>query len=154
MSGSLQAWYSLSDLESLGGRETVLSGELPLAKLKRLSGMLHSDDGSVRASLRFRQRRDGFLVAELDFATTVELVCQRCLEPFLQSLAERVELVLIDPKSSPAAPEGYEPVELEDGRLLPAQLVEDELIVSIPLVPKHPRVEDCGSLARNLTQAD
>ena len=35
-------------------------------------------------------------------------------------------------------------------QLLPAQLIEDELIVSIPLVPKHERLEDCGSVARNL----
>ena len=47
-------------------------------------------------------------------------------------------------------PQDYEPIELDDGRLLPARLIEDELIVAIPFVPKHARVEDCGSLARNL----
>ena len=52
---------------------------------------------------------------------------------------------------APRSRTGFEPVELEDGRLLPAALIEDELIVSIPLVPKHARVEDCGSLARRLT---
>ena len=50
------------------------------------------------------------------------------------------------------APEGFEPFELEEGRLQPAQLIEDELIVAIPLVPKHARVEDCGSLAREFAE--
>jgi len=45
-------------------------------------------------------------------------------------------------------PTGFEPFELEEGRLQPVQLIEDELIVAMPLVPKHARVEDCGSLAR------
>jgi uncharacterized metal-binding protein YceD (DUF177 family) len=37
---------------------------------------------------------------------------------------------------------------------MPAQLIEDELIISIPLVPKHARVDDCGSLARLLTEGE
>ncbi|HZL93448.1 MAG TPA: YceD family protein [Vicinamibacterales bacterium] len=151
MSGSLHAWYSLHDLESLAGRDVALSGELTLDKLPRLVSLLHSDAGSVRASLRFRQRRDGWQAVELEYQASVQLVCQRCLEPFRHDMAERVDLVLADADSVPAlVPVGYEPFELEEGRLLPTRLIEDELIVSIPLVPKHARIEDCGSLARNL----
>jgi uncharacterized protein len=101
--------------------------------------------------LQFRQRGVGRLTATLDLETTVELTCQRCLEPFAQPIAERVELLFVDPGEAGAAiPQDYEPIELDDGRLLPARLIEDELIVAIPFVPKHARVEDCGSLARNL----
>ena len=149
MSGSLHAWYSRRDLESLadGG---VLSGELRLGKLTRLAGMLHSDAGSVRASLKFGQRRDGWLGVELTYTASVELMCQRCLEPFRYELVGRVNVALADAESMPAAvPEGYEPFELTDGQLSPAQLIEDELIVSMPLAPKHERLADCGSVARN-----
>ena len=151
MSGSLHAWYSLRDLEALGGRQGKLGGELEFARLPRLVGLLNSTAGSVRASLQFRQRGVGRLAATLEFATTVELVCQRCLEPFAQPIEERVEVLFVEPGEAGASiPEGYEPIELDDGRLLPARLIEDELIVAIPLVPKHARVEDCGSLAQNL----
>ena len=151
MSGSLHAWYSRRDLESLADREGVVSGELELSRLTRLVGMLHSDAGSVKASLRFSQRRDGWLEAELTYAASVEPTCQRCLEPFRHELAGRVKVVLSDADSTSATvPEGDEPFELTDGRLLPAQLIEDELIVSMPLAPKHERLEDCGSVARDL----
>jgi uncharacterized protein len=81
----------------------------------------------------------------------VELVCPRCLEPFRHELAQSVNVVVADSDSLPATvPEGFEPFELASGRFQPAELVEDELIVAIPLVPKHARVEDCGSLARQL----
>jgi len=151
MSGSLHAWYSLRDLESLADRGVTLSGELNIGQLTRLRGLLHSDSGSVRATLRFRQRGDGWLASEVEYRADVELVCQRCLEPFRQELEESVNVVIADSDSLPAtAPTGFEPFELEDGRLQPVQLIEDEVIVAIPLVPKHARVEDCGSLARQI----
>jgi uncharacterized protein len=152
MSG-LRTWYSLRDLESLADREVALSGELEIDGLTRLKSLLHSGAGSVRATLRIRQRGDGWLAVALDYQGSVELVCQRCLEPFRHELNEVVNVVLADEDSVPSVPPaGYEPFELEGGRLQPVQLVEDELIVAIPLVPKHARVEDCGSLARTLAQ--
>jgi uncharacterized protein len=151
MAGSLHAWSSLRDLESLADRGVTLSGELEVGKLVRLKSLLHSDFGSVRAALRFRQRGRGWVAAELDYQGEVELVCQRCLEPFRHELVDKVDVVLADGASLPAtAPAGIEPFELEGGRLQPAQLIEDELIVAIPFVPKHARIEDCGSLARQL----
>jgi uncharacterized protein len=151
MSGSLHAWYSLRDLESLANRGVTLGGELTIGKLARLKSLLHSDVGSVSATLRFRQRNDGWLATELGLKATVELVCQRCLEPFRHELAETANVVLADAASVPAVvPAGFEPFELADGRLQPAELVEEELIVAIPLVPKHERIEDCGSVARQL----
>jgi uncharacterized protein len=154
MSGSLHAWYSQRDLESLADREGVLSGELQLSKLRRLVGMLHSDAGSVRASLKFGQRRDGALEVELTCTAAVVLTCQRCLEPFRHELVGRVNVVLADAESTPdTVPEGYEPFELVDGRFSPAELIEDELIVSMPLAPKHERLADCGSVARSLVAA-
>jgi uncharacterized protein len=153
MSGSLRAWYSLRDLESLADRGVTLSGDLDIDKLTRLESLLHSSVGSVRATLHFRQRGDGWVAIELGYEASVQLVCQRCLEPFRHELDDTVNVVVTDGDSVPSAmPAGYEPFELEEGRLQPARLVEDELIVALPLVPKHARVEDCGSLARELTK--
>ncbi len=148
MSGSLLTWYSLRDLEMLGARQVTLDGEIELDKLPRLATLLYAAGGSVKASLRVQQRGDDWLALQLEYETTLQLLCQRCLEPFSERVAGQVDLALTESESMPATvPESYEPVELDRGRLRPAELVEDELIVSIPLVPKHARVEDCGSLA-------
>jgi uncharacterized protein len=156
MSGSLQTWHSLRDLEMLGARHAALEGELPLGALPRLTELLHDSQGSVRASLSFQQRGDGWLTLRLGYETTVHLVCQRCLEPISERLAGQIDVAVVEPEAAPAVtvPAGFEPVELDRGRLNPSHLIEDELIVSIPLVPKHARAEDCGSLARALTTAD
>jgi uncharacterized protein len=151
MSGSLYAWYSLRDLESLADRGVTLNGELTVGKLTRLKSLLHTDAGSVSATLRFGQRKDGWLAVGLDYRAAVQLVCQRCLEPYWHELDHHANVVVADEASLPATtPAGFEPFELVEGRLQPAELIEDELIVAIPLVPKHARVEDCGSLAREL----
>jgi uncharacterized protein len=153
MSGSLHAWYSLRELESLADRGVTLSGELDFGSLTRLKSLVNSDVGSVRATLIFRQRRDGWLALTLAYQAEMQLECQRCLEPYRHEAAESVNIAVADGAALPAAvPAGFEPFELEGGRLQPAQLIEDELIVAIPLVPKHARVEDCGSLARKVAE--
>ena len=153
MSPSLHAWYSLRDLEALGVRQAVLSGELPFAQLGRFKELLHSAAGSVKATLRFRQRGSGWVSASLQYEAAVELTCQRCLEPMTAHLAATVELALLESAALEGMlPEGTEPVLLDDDRLNLAALIEDELIVGLPLVPKHERIEDCGSLARLISE--
>ena len=149
MPGSLHTWYSFSWLDSLAERQSVLSGEIELKRLARLRDMLHADDGSVTATLRFRKRSGVWLIVELECEATLALLCQRCLEPMLHAVEARVELGLLESASmATRLPGAYEPVVLEGERLMPARLIEDELIVSLPLMPRHARAEECGGIVR------
>lgn len=151
MSGSLHTWYSLPDLDRLAERGAVLAGEIELERLTRLKEMLRANGGIVRASLRFRQRGSGWLTVELECEATLQLTCQRCLEPLAHHVEAHVEMGLLENETvEEHLPEGCEPFIVEGGRMSPAQLVEDEIIVSLPLAPRHARLEDCGSLAREL----
>lgn len=149
MPNALHAWYSLRDLEALGVRQAELHGELQLRQLSRFAPLLNSTNGSVKATLRFRQPTAGWVSVTVQYDAAVELTCQRCLEPMTAHLAATAELALVESSALESlVPQGTEPVLLEDERLKLAELIEDELIVGLPLVPKHERVEDCGSLAR------
>jgi uncharacterized protein len=87
----------------------------------------------------------------MECEATLQLVCQRCLDPLAHPLRTRVEMGLLETDSMDTRlPEGCEPITLDGGRLLPAQLIEDELIVSVPLVPRHALPEECGRLVRDL----
>jgi uncharacterized protein len=91
----------------------------------------------------------------MEYDTTVQLVCQRCLEPLHHHVRDRVEMVLLETESLEAhSPEGYEPLVLDEDRLMPAILIEDELIISLPIVPRHDRREACGSLADEVLADD
>jgi uncharacterized protein len=152
MSGSLHTWYSLPDLDLLAEKGATLSGEIELERLTRLKELLQSDTGAVEVSLKFeRSGLGGVTTVALEYATTLRLTCQRCLEPMEHHAAATIKLGLLDGAALvPRTPAGYEPVVIEGDRISPAQLVEDELIVELPLVPKHAHREDCGSLVREL----
>ena len=138
MSGALHSWYSLPDLMSLAERGAVLEGRVELAKFERLKGLLNSGEGSATARIKFRRGHGDVLVVELYCEATVELICQRCLEPLQYEIRESVDFALADDEEALAVlPHGMDLIALEGDRFQPAALIEDELIVSLPLVPKH-----------------
>lgn len=143
MSGALHSWYSLPDLMSLAERGTVLEGTIELTKLGRLKDLLNCSEGSAKARMSFRRSHDDMLLLELTCEADLELVCQRCLEPVTHEVRERVDFAVAEHEDLLGVlPQGLELIALEGDRLQPAMLIEDELIVSLPLVPKHGGVQD------------
>ena len=63
MPHTLYAWYSPHELEALGQRKVQLNGEIGATQLTRLRESLYSDEGSVRASLKFGQQGEGLAFA-------------------------------------------------------------------------------------------
>ena len=152
MPASLHAWYSLHDLEALGERGAVLDGELRVAELTRLKASLHADcDATVTVALKFACAADGRARMQLAFAATLSLTCQRCLEPVEQVVDETVEWIVVGSEAEAArVADELEPLVLAEDRFQPATLVEDELIVSLPMAPRHASIDECGALAQNL----
>jgi uncharacterized protein len=147
MPAPLRAWYSLRDIETLAHRRAVLSGDIKISQFKRLRDLLYAENGSVRVDLRFEPRGEGWQALQLRYATAVRLLCQRCLEPAHYRLEGEVELGVVPTAAMEAAlPEGIEPLVLEGERLCPVDLLEDELIVALPLVARHGEGEHCESL--------
>jgi len=68
------------------------------------------------------------------------LQCQSSLQRFLQPVEVVQRLGLIrDEDEEAGLPPGYEPLLVpEDGMLRPVELVEDELILALPVVPLAP----------------
>jgi uncharacterized protein len=94
--------------------------------------------------------RDALQVSfvELRIDAELPLVCQRTLQRFLfpVSLVQRLGLLRSGDDEGEAAeaalPEGYEALLVaDDGMVRPAELVEDELILAVPVVPMAPGSE-------------
>lgn len=87
----------------------------------------------------------------LQYDASFELRCQRCLEPMEERVCRGASFVIVGGDSIPAGiPEDHEPVKLSGDRFQPAGFVEDELIMSLPLIPRHARPEQCGALVNAL----
>jgi uncharacterized protein len=115
-------------------------GALPVAAMKRLGGALAGSEGEAEFELDFG--RDTFGQAYLDVRARapLTLICQRTLEPFVLPVTVDARLGLIRSEREEAAlPSGCEPLLVaEDGKLGLAEVIEDELLLALPLVPVNP----------------
>lgn len=115
------------------------AGELPLSCLQRLRDAVSGVDGSIHYTLDFD--RDEHTVAHLivGIDTRLMLQCQRTLELFAFPVKQQTKLGLIAHDDDRLAlPQGYEPLLVEDDHLDLVRVVEDELLLAIPLVPVAP----------------
>ena len=121
----------------------VFEGRLPLAALPRLSESLFDSDGAVDFRIEFGRDEFGVAFADLQVEAALPLTCQRTLERFELPIRVEQRMGLIRSERDEASlPPGYEPVLLpEDARLNPAELIEDELILAVPVVPVKPGTE-------------
>ncbi len=132
----LDAWRMVAARRSFEGR-------LPLSSMTRLQGLLNDTDGDARYTIEFD--RDALQVpyVELRIEAELPLVCQRSLQRFLLpvSMVQRLGLVR-DEADEAALPPDYEALLVpEDGMLHPRDLVEDELVLAVPVVPVDPESE-------------
>ncbi|MCK9490354.1 MAG: YceD family protein [Xanthomonadales bacterium] len=119
------------------------AGTLALTAFTRLRDSLAQADGQVEFELEFGNDDLGQAFVELYVHGALPLVCQRSLEVYRQPVAVRQRLGLIRREDEEAGlPPGYEPCLVPgDGMVAPADLVEDELILALPLVPARPGSE-------------
>jgi uncharacterized protein len=132
---SVDAWRMVTARRSF-------QGSLPIAGFDRLGEVLAGSEGTVRYDLEFG--RDEFGIAWLDVhvEAPLTLTCQRTLEPFVLPVTVDTRLGLIGDESEEAALlPGYEALLVTDDRLHPAAVIEDELLLAVPLVPVSPQSE-------------
>lgn len=116
------------------------AGSLPLARFKRLAESLAGGEGEVAYQLDFDRDSFGTSMLHLKATGQLPLVCQRSLEIYLEPVALDQQLGLIRDESEEAAllPE-YEALLVgADGHLDLVDVIEDELILALPLVPTRP----------------
>jgi uncharacterized protein len=126
---------------------------IPLKDLSRFSETIVAGDELVDAEVQFEKDAQGLTVFHGKLDTHVTLICQRCN-------GELEHSVHVDFCFSPvqgqtedehdALPTAYEPVEVDEhGMVNLLQLFEDELLLSIPIVPLHAE-EECSVNASDM----
>jgi uncharacterized protein len=126
------------DVGLLSAQGSRFTCHYSVPELSRLVAGLAGRSGQVEAQFGFHEVQ-GFPALEGALAAQVEVICQRCLEVFLLPLAAELKLAFVGREEDEAeVPADFEAVVLQDWRLSLRDLVEDELLLSFPLVPMHP----------------
>lgn len=125
-----------------------LSGEMPAGKLKRLADLLFSQDTAIRVTLEFDKDDGGVHVASGTLAGELSLTCQRCLGLLRYPIDIRFSVVMArGPDEAERLPAGLDPLIIEDETLSIAELVEDEILLKLPIVPMHTASDSHGTCA-------
>lgn len=130
----------------------MVQGEAPIASLERLVSDLpdQPEDGKVAWSVRGSTDLAGRNWLHVGIEASPVLLCQRCMQPFVYPVKVENALQVVKSDAELDALEAREE-DQEDvterivgsQRLVVLELVEDELILALPYVPKH---EVCPSL--------
>ena len=140
------------DPATLGLKPQVFRGTLAPGDLPRLAELVASPEGELRVEVSARldpQRRKVVSCIIKGFA---QLTCQSTLEVFRHDIEVRDRLVLVDEESA------LPPIEAEseeedyvvaDGPMDVRTLVEDAVILALPMIPRKPGAETPGELAEH-----
>ena len=127
---SVDAWRTVT-------ARRIFQGRIGLDTMPRLAESLADTAGECEYWIGFDRDELGVAFLELRAEATLPLVCQRTLNRFELPVTIGQRLGLIrDEREEAALPEGYEPVLVPaDGALRLADMIEDELILAVPVVP-------------------
>jgi uncharacterized protein len=134
----------ISDSFAFARDGRVLEGTLAVSSLERLHDLLAEVSGELVFRITGCKGERGQSMLQLEVRGVILLACQRCLEaiPFELDVDSLLELIPADAELSQD--------ELEDdtrdflpvaGELDVAELVEDEVLLALPVAPRHER---CG----------
>ncbi len=128
------------DPRKLAEREVQLHGSVDLKSMPELLSLLVDDEGEVSVELSFALDEQKLRTVKGQATARVRQQCQRCLDPVEVELEAEFSLaVVLNEEQAKNLPRYYDPLLVEEDVVL-AELVEEELILSLPAVAYH---QDC-----------
>lgn len=139
----------------------ILDGEIALHLMPRLAEMLVDTNGRVKVELEFDRDPQRLRILKGALKSTVNLLCQRCLHPVAKDIESNFTLgIVFNDEQAQNLPRTYEPLLVEDEKLVLLDVVEEELILSLPMfayhesceMEKHQQEDDSVSIEEELEE--
>lgn len=121
-------------------RGEAISGSIPLVELPRVQELVADGTGEIHYRISGKLNDDGKAFLHIIVEGSLPLICQRCLKGMDYPLEIDAELELIADEaeldSRAEDPEAADAV-VTDKKMEVVSLVEEEILLEIPLSPKH-----------------
>jgi uncharacterized protein len=115
-----------------------LHGTFFVKDMLRLSPSLADNSGQVEVDVKFGVDEQGTRFIRGHMETELKLQCQRCMEPYIYAIiGDFLSGVVKSEDEAKRLSEVYDPVLAVDGMLALQDIIEDELIIGLPIVPMH-----------------
>ncbi len=116
----------------------TLEGFIPVAELPRVVDATESPVGNVQVKLEFKVSEEGKRAVIGQAAAELSLICQRCLEPVSVFVESDISLAVVwDEEAAKALPQHFDPWITGEGAADLYDMVEEELLLSLPAVAYH-----------------
>ena len=135
------------DLERLSATPTTFQGVAVPGDLERLAELLANGKGELRYKVSARRDPQRRTVVSCIIEGFVFLTCQTTLEAFRHAISINDALVLVDSESElPPIEEEREAEDyiVADGPVDVLDLVEEAVLLALPMVPRKPGLESGG----------
>ncbi len=133
MQDKLRRRYQIQKEVSRGG---FFEGFIDVGELSRLAVFLLSDQAKIAVEFSIRQSDYDAPILEGRLEAELTLECQRCLEAM--EIPLRIDFkLLINADDNAVAESSLETVYSEDGTIDIFEVVEDEIVLGLPLVIMH-----------------
>lgn len=130
----------------LADQHVRLEGHVPLHRFSRLKELLVEDGGDVRFSASFTRDESRQCIVKLDIAAPLKFVCQRCMQPMVMDISVQSTLALVEDEAQAERLGGrYESIVVTSERMPLVDLLEDELLLRVPMIPRHDDGDECHS---------
>src|SRR5689334_17660177 len=137
-------WSRRAPVDTLVGTESVVDFSIPISELPRVSHELVGTEGEAKGTVRF-SRQVGQAVADLEVRAEPEVVCQRCMQPMRWPVVVKSRIALVsDYNAADRVPEGLEVFLVEADSVSVRDLVDEEIMLAIPHVPRHEEDSECA----------
>ena len=151
-------------LAELASQGQVIEITEKIGNFERLAGIVEADLEALdpdklphgwresvvtgRLAFGFLDAQERVAALEGEVAATVDAVCQRCLEPFRLDLRSELNLLPViggdDARGDDARVDNaFDVWELDDDTVCPADIVEEALIMAMPLAAMHESAGAC-----------
>ena len=131
------------DPRKLADRSISLAGELQLLQFSRVCELLTNTAGHVRAEFAFSRNEQKVAVMQLRLESEVRMICQRCLDEALIPVSGEYLYAIVTPGTDALhLTKGYDALEVREEPLDVLALIEEELLLALPIVRMHPP-EEC-----------
>ncbi len=130
--------------EQAKSQDLNINGLLPIKALPRLLDALPHGGSDVHVEIHSDIDVNKRLVLNTQFKVSAGLDCQRCMDAYQHPIVSQLQFLPIfnEEQMELLAPE-QEPLLLEDGKINLFKMIEDELLLSLPIIPLHPSA-DCS----------
>jgi len=130
----------------------VLNGVVAIKLMPRLLDMLADDRGEVKVTLEFDRDEQNLRVLRGQLESVVRMECQRCLAPVETLIESEFALgIVLSDEQAKNLPKHYEPLLVEPEELVLMDVIEEEMILSLPMFAYH---GDCDAAPNTSASAE